>query len=30
MRMPSGGLTVYPDPNDPNKSIVEHIIEADL
>ena len=30
MRMPIGGLTVNPDPNDPNKSIVEHIIEADL
>ena len=30
MRCPIGGLTIHPDPNDPNKSYADHIIEADL
>ena len=30
MRLPIGGLTVHPDPNDPNKSVADFIIEADL
>ena len=30
MRCPVGGITIRPDPNDPNKSYAEHILEADL
>lgn len=30
MRLPIGGMTIRPDPKDPNKSYVEHILEADL
>lgn len=30
MRVPVGGLTLIPDPNDPGKCNLEQIIEADL